>query len=59
MATWIILIGVVLLVLILGGAVLVVMVLTREKAPNIRLPGLNRLDRPEADDAPPSGTPPP
>jgi hypothetical protein len=57
MATWIILIGVVLSVLILGGAVLVVMVFTREKTPNIRLPGLNRLDRPEADDAPPPGAP--
>lgn len=57
MATWIILIGAVLLALILGGAVLVVMVFTREKTPSIRLPGLNRIDRPEADDAPTPRTP--
>ena len=49
MATWIVLIGVVLAVAIVGGALLVILVFTRETMPKIRLPRSVRMDHPGPD----------
>jgi hypothetical protein len=43
MATWIILAGALILALILGGAVLVVMIATRERTQPVRIPGVDRI----------------
>jgi hypothetical protein len=59
MATWIIIIGVAMAVATLGGALLIVVVSTREPSGRARrLPGLGRFASPASGSGPPDDTDP-
>jgi hypothetical protein len=56
-ATWIIVGGAALMVVILVGALLLVLMATRERTRPIRIPGLHRVVDPAPAEEPPPGSP--